>query len=192
MGIFSGLSRRKFMQYAAAGAGGSVANGMFSRRSGAESGIILPPGGKRFADVQLTYFQDSNWLHAPLWLSPMFQKDAGVSIKSRELYEGGDTMAKVLPQLLSKNPRFDWVQYPCLFYGAFAETGQLEPLDDYLAKYESAADYLKWVMPAYSEFYTKWNGKTYPLSQVALRKSGSAEEVLCPFPKGIAAAKDLA
>ena len=102
MGIFSGLSRRKFMQYAAAGAGGSVANGMFSRRSGAESGIILPPGGKRFADVQLTYFQDSNWLHAPLWLSPMFQKDAGVSIKSRELYEGGDTMAKVLPQLLSK------------------------------------------------------------------------------------------
>ena len=28
------------------------------------------------------------------------------SIKRRELYEGGDTMAKVLPQLLSKNPRF--------------------------------------------------------------------------------------
>src|SRR5262245_7041954 len=161
MGIFSGLSRRKFMQYAAAGAGGTFASQMFGARSRADSSIILPPGGKKFADVQLTYFQDSNWLHAPLWLSPIFQKDAGVSIKSRELYEGGDTMAKVLPQLLSRNPRFDWVQFPCLFYGAFAETGQLEPLDDYLAKYESSADYLKWVMPAYSEFYTKWNGKTY-------------------------------
>ena len=161
MGIFSGLSRRKFMQYAAAGAGGTVANRMFGAAARADQAIILPPGGKRFPDIQLTYFQDSNWLHAPLWLSPIFQKDAGVSIKSREMYEGGDTMAKVLPQLLSRNPRFDWVQYPCLFYGAFAETGQLEPLDDYLAKYDSAAEYLKWVMPAYSEFYTKWNGKTY-------------------------------
>jgi len=162
MGIFSGLSRRKFMQYAAAGAGGAATSQMFNGRARAQgSNIIMPPGGKKFADVQLTYFQDSNWLHAPLWLSPTFQKEAGVSIKSRELYEGGDTMAKVLPQLLSNNPRFDWVQYPCLFYGAFAETGQLEPLDDYLAQYESSAEYLNWVMPAYSEFYTKWNGKTY-------------------------------
>ena len=118
MGIFSGLSRRKFMQYAAAGSAGTLGSRMFGSRARAESTVILPPGGKKFADVQLTYFQDSNWLHAPLWLSPIFQKDAGVGIKSRELYEGGDTMAKVLPQLLSRNPRFDWVQYPCLFYGA--------------------------------------------------------------------------
>jgi hypothetical protein len=134
MGILSGLSRRKFMQHAAAGVGGFAASKTFGGRARAQgSNIIMPPAGKKFADVQLTYFQDSLWLHAPLWLSPIFQKDAGVSIKRRELYEGGDTMAKVLPELLSKNPRFDWVQYPCLFYGALAETGQLEPLDDYLA-----------------------------------------------------------
>src|SRR5689334_14200295 len=125
MGILSGLSRRKFMQCAAAGAGGFTASKIFGGRAGAQgSNIIMPPAGKKFADVQLTYFQDSLWLHAPLWLSPIFQKDAGVSIKRRELYNGGDTMAKVLPQLLSNNPQFDWVQYPCLFSGALAETGQ--------------------------------------------------------------------
>ena len=58
-------------------------------------------------------------------------------------------------------PRFDFVQFPSLFFGAFAETGQLEPLDDYLAQYEGSQQYLDWVMPAYREFYTKWSGKTY-------------------------------
>ena len=53
------------------------------------------------------------------------------------------------------------MQYPSLFFGAFAETGQLEPLDDYFAKYEGTQEYLDWVMPAYREFYTKWAGKTY-------------------------------
>jgi hypothetical protein len=108
MGILSGLSRRKFMQHAGAGVGGFAASKMFGGRARAQgSNIIMPRAGKKFADVQLTYFQDSLWLHAPLWLSPIFQKDAGVSIKRRELYEGGDTMAKVLPELLSKNPRFE-------------------------------------------------------------------------------------
>ena len=162
MGIFKGLARRKFMKYAAAGAGAAAAS-RFSvgGKAFAQDKIILPPNGKKFPDVELTYFQDSNWLHAPLWLSPTFKKDAGVGIKSREMYEGGDTMAKVLPQLLSKQPRFDWVQYPSLFFGAFAETGQLEPLDGYLAQYPSAKEYLDWLMPAYGEFYTKWNGSTY-------------------------------
>ncbi len=121
----------------------------------------MPPGGKKFKDIELTYFQDGNWLHAPLWLSEQFRKDAGVSIKSRELYDGGDTVAKVLPQLLSRKPRFDWVQYPCLFFGQFVETGQLEPLDDYFAQYAGSQEYLDWVMPAYREFYTKWDNKTY-------------------------------
>ena len=88
-------------------------------------------------------------------------KEAGVGIESREMYDGGDAVAKILPQLLSRKPRFDFVQYPALFFGAFAETGQLEPLDDYLAQYEGSQEYLDWVMPAYREFYTKWSGKTY-------------------------------
>ena len=162
MGIFKGMARRKFMKYAAAGAGTAAANRFsLGGKAFAQDKVILPPSGKKFPDVELTYFQDSNWLHAPLWLSPTFQKDAGVGIKSREMYDGGDTMAKVLPQLLSKQPRFDWVQYPSLFFGAFAETGQLEPLDAYFAQYPSAKDYLDWVMPAYGEFYTKWGGSTY-------------------------------
>ena len=132
MGILNGFTRRKFLRSAAIGAGAMAGGqGLFSGR-GAQAqdmSFLTPPGG-RFNNVELTYFQDSNWLHAPLWLSPHFQEQAGVSIAGREMYDGGDTVARVLPQLLSRQPRFDWVQFPSLFFGAFAETGQLEPLDE--------------------------------------------------------------
>jgi len=159
MGFLSALTRRRFLQGVAAGAAAA------STRSGlilpARAATKVPPGKKLFNDVKLKYFQDSNWLHAALWCSPLIEKEAGVGIESREQYDGGDAVAKILPQLLSKQPRFDWVQYPSLFFGAFASTGQLEPLDDYLAQYEGTKEYLDWVMPAYREFYTRWDGKTY-------------------------------
>lgn len=163
MGLFSGLSRRRMMQNSAAAAlmGGSSL-GLGRKSWGAEGNLdaFKAPDGRMF-NKELTYFQDGNWLHAPLWLSPHFQEAAGVSIASRELYSGGDTVAKVLPQLLSRRPRFDFVQFPSLFFGAFAETGQLEPLDPYFDRYADAAEYHDWVMPSYSEFYTKWNGQRY-------------------------------
>ena len=163
MGIFRGLTRRKFLRHAAMGAGAAMAGrNLFDLRAarGQDMSILTPPNG-RFNNIELTYFQDTNWLHAPLWLSPHFQEHAGVSIGSREQYDGGDTVARVLPQLLSRNPRFDWVQFPSLFFGAFAETGMLEPLDAYFEQYADAQEYLDWVMPAYGEFYTKWNGNRY-------------------------------
>ncbi len=158
MGMFRHLTRRRFMQTSAAAA---LAAGWGARL--AEAAGVPPVKPPKKWDIDLTYFQDTNWLHAPLWLSPIFKKDAGVGIKSREMYSGGDTLAKVLPQLLARRARFDWVQYPSLFFGTLAETGMLEPLDDYLAQYPSSEAYLKWVKPAYGEFYTKWNGKTYGL-----------------------------
>jgi len=162
MGIFNGLTRRRFMRNAAMGAGALGTSNLWMPRRGRaqDMSFLAPPGGK-FNNIELNYFQDSNWLHAPLWLSQHFQEHAGVSIAGRELYEGGDTVAKILPQLLSRNPRFDFVQFPALFFGAFAETGQLEPLDQYYAEYADAQEYLDWVMPAYGEFYTKWNGSRY-------------------------------
>lgn len=159
MGIFNGITRRKFLKGAAAGAAAAGASVSLPRIGRAATPV--PPGKKLFNDVELTYFQDTNWLHAPLWLSPLLQKEAGVGIKSREQYDGGDAVAKILPQLISKNPRFDWFQFPSLFFGAFAETGMLEPLDAYFEKYEGTQAYRDWVMPAYSEFYTKWAGNTY-------------------------------
>ncbi|MHA1525328.1 MAG: ABC transporter substrate-binding protein, partial [Alphaproteobacteria bacterium] len=159
MGLFSGFTRRKFLKGVAAAAGASAMTPTFATMAGAQT--MVPPGKKLFKDIELTYFQDSNWLHAPMWLSDLIRKEAGVGIKGRENYDGGDAIAKILPQLLSKRPRFDWVQYPALFFGALAETGQLEPLDDYFAQYQGSQDYLDWVMPAYSEFYTKWDGKQY-------------------------------
>jgi multiple sugar transport system substrate-binding protein len=159
MGFLSGWTRRRFLQSAAMGAGVAASMKYGMPRSFAAEAV--PPGKKLFKDVKLRYFQDTNWNHAPLWLSPLLEKEAGVGIASREMYDGGDAVAKILPQLLSRNPRFDWAQYPSLFFGAFAETGQLEPLDDYFAKYAGTSEYLDWVMPAYREFYTKWSGKTY-------------------------------
>lgn len=158
--ITKGLTRRTFLQDTAAAAGLAATAGLAIPRR-AHAAQKVPPGKKLFKDVELTYFQDTNWLHAPLWLSPLLMKEAGVGIKSREQYSGGDAVAKILPQLLSRKPRFDWVQYPSLFFGAFAETGMLEPLDPYFERYEGADKYLDWVMPAYSEFYTKWSGKSY-------------------------------
>jgi ABC-type glycerol-3-phosphate transport system substrate-binding protein len=152
-----GLTRRKFLQTAAL-TGAAAGMGVPKLANAAQA---VPPGKKLFNDIELSYFQDSNWLHAPMWLSPLLQKEAGVGIKGREMYDGGDAVAKILPQLLSRKPRFDWVQYPSLFFGAFAETGMLEPLDDYFAQYEGSQAYLDWVMPAYREFYTKWSDKTY-------------------------------
>ncbi len=159
MSIFSAITRRKFMQNVAASAGAAaMGNSLITPSFGATN---VPPGKKLFKDIKLNYFQDSNWLHAPLWLSKHLEAEAGVGIKGREMYDGGDAIAKILPQLLSKRPRFNWVQYPSLFFGAFAETGQLEPLDEYFAQYDGTKEYLDWVMPAYSEFYTKWDGKNY-------------------------------
>ncbi|MEM8755579.1 MAG: extracellular solute-binding protein, partial [Pseudomonadota bacterium] len=155
MGMLSGWTRRKFMRNVAMAGAGAAAPGRLAW--GAES---VPPGKKLFNDVGLKYFQDSNWLHAPMWLSDHMMKEAGVGIESREMYDGGDAVAKILPQLLSRRPRFDFVQYPSLFFGAFASTGQLEDLGPYFEQYEGSSDYLDWVMPAYKEFYTKWNGQT--------------------------------
>lgn len=156
MAIFSNFTRRKFLQSAALAAGSSFMPSAFA----GHHEQAVPPGKKLF-DIDLTYFQDTNWNHAPLWLSPLLKQEAGVGIKSRENYDGGEALSKILPQLLSRKPRFDWVQYPSLYFGALAETGQLEPLDDYFARYAGTDEYLDWVMPAYREFYTKWSGNTY-------------------------------
>ncbi len=159
MAMMKDWTRRKFMKNVAMGAGAAAAGAAAPGRL-AWGQEMVPPGKKLFNDVGLKYFQDSNWLHAPLWLSDHLMAEAGVGIESRELYDGGDAVAKILPQLLSRRPRFDFVQYPSLFFGAFASTGQLEPLDPYFEKYEGTSEYLDWVMPAYREFYTKWGGET--------------------------------
>ena len=75
MSIFSAYTRRKFLRNAAAGAGAAAAASVLPRNAfGAQA---VPPGKKLFNDIDLTYFQDSNWLHAPLWLSPHLKKEAG-------------------------------------------------------------------------------------------------------------------
>ncbi|MGD9536867.1 MAG: ABC transporter substrate-binding protein [Alphaproteobacteria bacterium] len=153
MGAFSHLSRRRFMKGTALAAGSAAFAPGFLRSRYARA-------EKRF-DIDIPVSWDSNWQNAALWLSPLIKEEAGVGISSHEIYDSGETTAKLFPQLLSKNPRFSWAVYPSLYFGVFAESGVLEPLDDYLAQYEGAAEYDEWVMPRYGEFYTKWGGKTY-------------------------------
>ncbi len=161
MSAFSKFTRRKFLRNVAGAAAAASVPVALPGLARASSHAMPVPPGKQLFDVDLTYFQDSNWLHAPLWLSDHLKREAGVGIKSREQYDGGEAVAKILPQLLSRRARFDFVQYPSLYFGSLVSTGQLEPLDDYLAQYEGTQEYLDWVMPAYREFYTKWDGKTY-------------------------------
>ena len=162
MGMFGHLTRRKFLQGAATGAATLGASGVALLRPG-RAARTVPPGKKLFNDIELSYLQDSTWGHAPLWLSDHLKAEAGVSIGHRQQYDGTDAVASILPQLHSGVPRLDWIQFPSLFFGTFAETGQLEPLDPYLEKYKGTSEYLDWVMPAYREFYTRWSGKTYGL-----------------------------
>ena len=201
MGMFSHITRRKFLKGAAAGAAAVGASSVAAPRLG-RAAQAVPPGKKLFNDIELTYFQDSNWLHAPLWLSEHLKAEAGVGIKSREQYDGGDAVAKILPQLLSRNPRFDWVQFPSLFFGAFAETGQLEPLDKYLEQYErhlrvSRLGHARLQRVLYEvgrpdlRHHAGWRHPHPPLPQVLLRAAGAAGQVLQALPARALRAEDL-
>src|SRR5262245_22622938 len=72
-----GLTRRNLLRLAGAGAAAGLLAGGRTLRAQTDDDAIAPPGGAKFKDVELTYAQDSGWLHAPLWLSPIFMKDAG-------------------------------------------------------------------------------------------------------------------
>ena len=152
------LSRRDFVRGSAM-AGGALALGGMGTGLGAGS----LKADKRFNDIEVAGLWDNNWQNAPMWLSPLLQAEAGVSLKSRELYDAGETTAKIVPQLLSNNPRFDWFCMPSLYFGLFAEVGLLEPLDQYLDNFGGSAEYFDWIMPGYGEFYSQWGGQTYGL-----------------------------
>ena len=98
MGAFSHLSRRRFMKGTALAAGtAAFAPGFLrSRYARAE---------KRF-DIDVPAVWDSNWQNAALWLSPLIKEEAGVGISTHELYDSGETTAKLFPQFLSKNRKY--------------------------------------------------------------------------------------
>ena len=137
-------------------AGGALAAGGMGLGLGAGS----LKAETRFKDIEVAGLWDNNWQNAPMWLSPLLQKEAGVSLKSRELYDAGETTAKIVPQLLSNNPRFDWFCMPSLYFGLFTEVGLLESLDQYLDNFGGSKEYFDWIMPGYGEFYSQWGGQT--------------------------------
>src|SRR5262249_57165430 len=100
------LPRRSLRQLAAGGAGAAAGNLLTLDHAlgQTEDTAVAPPDGGRFKDLELTYAQDSGWLHAPLWLSPIFMKDAGVGIKNRQQYDDDSAMSQVLPELLAPQP----------------------------------------------------------------------------------------
>jgi len=101
------ITRREFLKYSgAAGAAlaASSALGPISRVFAKER-IKVPIGDpNHFGGMKLNYVQDTNWLHAPLFVSPYIEKEAGVGVArdTVEYFKIDEGFSKIVPQLMSK------------------------------------------------------------------------------------------
>ena len=165
MGILNGYTRRKFLRSAAIGAGAMAGSkGLFAGR-GAQAqdmSFLTPPGGK-FNNIELTYFQDSNWLHAPLWLSPHFPRAMPASRSPGVRCMTAATRSPACCRSFCRASRaFDWVQFPSRCSSVRSPRPASWNLWTSISHATTTPnEYLDWVMPAYGEFYTKWNGQRY-------------------------------
>ena len=104
MSIFSGFTRRKFLQ----GCGGRRRRGrggtrdVPARRSRGAGGAARQEALQGRRAHLLPGFQLA--ARPALALAACWMNEAGVGIKSREMYDGGDAVAKILPQLLARKP----------------------------------------------------------------------------------------
>ena len=160
------LTRREFLKYSGATGAALAASSALGpvARVFAKDRIKVPIGDpNHFGGMKLNYVQDTNWMYAPLFVSPHIEKEAGVSVgkDTVEYFKIGEGFSKIVPQLMSRKPKWDWIQFSPMFLGSFVSMGALEPLDPYLEKYAGTEEYLDQVMPAYREFYMKWDGKVY-------------------------------
>jgi len=125
--------------------------------------IPVPRYDKKFKDIKLKVAADE-------FAAPMFEmyadelyKEAGIEFGPIDLYPCKKEPEVLFPPLLTGTPPWDIVQYCALRTADYIETGQLEPLDSYLAEYEGTDEYLDDIMPIYREFYTKYKGHCYAL-----------------------------
>lgn len=161
------MGRREFIKTSGQLAGGAALAGSLlgsaSNALAASGKLPVPLNNKQFEGINLSYVQDSNWVNTIEFVAPHITKECGVGVGNREMFKIGEGHAKIVPQLLTAKPRWDFMVYSPMFLGDFVNMGALEPLDGYLAKYQGTDAYWDQVMPAYKNFYNFWGDKTYGL-----------------------------
>jgi ABC-type glycerol-3-phosphate transport system substrate-binding protein len=116
---------------------------------------------QKFAGITLNYEYDGNWSNTIDIVKPHIEAECGVKLGNEEVVNMGEDHARIVPQLLSKSPRWDFFVSSPMFMGDFVAMDGIEPLDGYLAQYEGTEEYLDQVMPPFREFGMKRNNKVY-------------------------------
>lgn len=181
-GFSKKMSRREFIRRSGRVAGGALlASSVFKSASNLFAGggkkeaapekapekktvaekFPVPLNNNKFAGIKLNYVQDSNWINTIEFVKPHITKECGVETGTREVFKIGEGHAKIVPQLLSAKPRWDFMVYSPMYLGDFVNMGALEPLNDYFEQYEGTDEYWDQVMPAYKNFYNFWGDKIY-------------------------------
>jgi multiple sugar transport system substrate-binding protein len=162
------ISRREFLKKAGMATAGAVVAGsmlksgvnLFGAPKAGEKWKI-PLNQNRFKGMKVQCVTDSGWSSTIEIVKPHIMKECGIGEVNRDIGNFGEEYVKIVPQLMSKKPKYDFIVYSPMFFGDFVNMGALEPLDPYLAMFEGSDEYLRQVMPAYKNFYTSWGGKTY-------------------------------
>lgn len=118
-----------------------------------------------FRGVELRWTADNIFGDVLKWLEPQLAAESGLKVNSAHTWATSMGYEVVLPQLLAKESKWDLLITTPQYLGDFVETGGVEPLDERFAAFGKhfADSYWKDVLPAYRDFYTRWNGKTYAL-----------------------------
>lgn len=126
--------------------------------------IPVPPGDDRFAGVKLNILADEFAVALASWYGDELKKECGVEIGNVQPFPSRKDMETIMPKLIAgKRPPWDLIICCALYAPDFLQTGAFEPLDTYLEKYEGTDAYLEDIVPAYREFYVKFDGRIYAL-----------------------------
>jgi ABC-type glycerol-3-phosphate transport system substrate-binding protein len=140
----------------------------------------LPIGEKNpfvdFSGVEVSMIKDAGCGYYEDWCAPWLQKECGIKFLTDkfERIDFSKLLDKELPDLISGGaPTWNLMQICGLFFGDVVATGQLEPLDKYIAKFygwsEASPDIYShnefWdqLMPVFRTFNHKFKGTTYAI-----------------------------
>ena len=118
---------------------------------------------QKFTGITLNYEYDGNWSNTIDIVKSPIEAECGLKLGNEEVVNMGEDHARIVPQLMSKNPRWDFFVSSPMFLGDFVAMDGVECLDDYLAQYEGSEAYLDQIMPPFREFGMKRNNKIYGL-----------------------------
>ncbi|MCD2201462.1 extracellular solute-binding protein [Halobacterium sp. KA-4] len=174
-----GMNRRQAMKYlggglaagagvftagCSGGSGGGPSGDDSTSNSGEDntSSLANPLNSDRFADTRdLSWICDaSSGPHFRIWEEKL-NEEAGLSFTDGVLYEQGNTNERIQSAFTQQGKvPWDLVQVSPIYIGSYGVRDVLEPLDDYIAKYDRTKSWDDGILDPFREFYTKWDGKT--------------------------------